>query len=125
MIYRPLLGVTAIGACALGLLLLLAPKVYLTLYVPSYSADMAFAAQRLAPAVIGLAALLWIARGLTAGAFSTQFTLIAACVWFGVAASGVFHFATGVATANILIAASLEVILGLLFLLASRQMRNA
>ena len=122
--YRPLLSVVGIFAVLLGFVLLCAPMVYLSLYIAAPTADMAFPAQRLSPAIIGLGALIWAARDLPAGPIPATFTLIAAFVWFGVAATGLFHFATGVATFGILVAALTEVILGALFLLASRQIRH-
>jgi len=123
--YRPLMTVVGIVAMVLGVLILFAPRLYLSLYVPGYAPDMAFAAQRLAPAVIGLGALMWVVRDLPAGAVASKVSLIAALVWAGVAATGVFHYATGAASFNIVIAAASEVILALLFLVASRQMRTA
>lgn len=122
--YRGLFSVTAVFAAALGLLLIFAPQVYLSLYVTPASPEMGFAAQRLAPAIVGLAALLWIARDLPSGPFAANFALISFLVWFGVAATGVYHFATGVAGTAILIAGVTEVILGVLFVIASRQMRH-
>lgn len=109
---------------ALGLLLIFAPMVYLSLYVPDATSDMAFAAQRFAPAVIGLGALIWAARGLPSGAVAATLCLIGAGIWGGVAATGVFHYLSGIAGSSILVAASSEVILALLFLIASRQMRH-
>ncbi|KAG1655710.1 hypothetical protein GQR58_024341 [Nymphon striatum] len=70
--------------------------------------DMNFSAQRLAPAIIGVAGLLWIARDLPAGAFASSFAFIASLVWFGIAATGLYHYASGVAGISILVAALLE-----------------
>ena len=123
--YRPLLTVVGGLVVALGAFLIIAPKMYLTLYLPNYTADFAFAAQRLAPAIMGLGAIMLAARTLPPGSFPVALTLIAACVWAGVAATGLYHYATGVASVGILIAAVTEVILALLFWRASRQMRNA
>ncbi|UWQ94270.1 hypothetical protein K3728_11080 [Rhodobacteraceae bacterium M385] len=117
--YRVLYTLTGLFALALSALLLLAPRIYLSLYVPSYDPAMAFAAQRLAPAIFGLGALVFLARDLPDGAFAARFAGFAALVWFGVAGTGVFHFATGVATPMILAAAASEAALGALFLLAA------
>lgn len=117
--YRFLYTVTGLFALALSALLLLAPRVYLSLYVEDYDPAMAFAAQRLAPAILGLGALLLLARDLPDGAFAARFAGFASLVWFGVAGTGVFHFATGIATPMILAAAASEALLGLLFLLAA------
>ncbi|WP_341861717.1 hypothetical protein [Gymnodinialimonas sp. 57CJ19] len=118
--YRVLYTVTGLFALVLSALLLLAPRIYLSLYVPNYDPAMAFAAQRLAPAVSGLGVLLLLARDLPDGAFAARFAGLAALVWFGVAGTGVFHFATGVATPMILTAAVSEATLGVLFLIAAR-----
>ncbi|MCW1952137.1 MAG: hypothetical protein KIH44_012325 [Octadecabacter sp.] len=123
--YRPLLSVIGPLAILLGLVLIFAPKLYLSLYVLEYSADMGFAAQRLGPAVAGLGALLWAARGLPAGPIPATLCFIGACVWATIAATGLFHFASGVATINIVIAGISEGVLAVLFFLAGRQMRNA
>ena len=123
--FRVLFTVTGCFAIVLGIILLLWPGAYLSLYVPRYDPNMPFAAQRLAPAIVGLGALLLLARTLPAGPFATRFAALTALVWFGVAATGVFHYATGVATSNILIAGVAEVALGVLFLGAARSHRAA
>ena len=45
-------------------------------------------------------------------------------VWGGVAATGIFHYLSGTAGFSILIAAISEMILALVFFVASRQMRH-
>ncbi|MCF2904153.1 hypothetical protein L0666_04065 [Octadecabacter sp. CECT 8868] len=122
--YRPLMSVVGIFAALLGLVLVFAPLLYLSLYVPDATPDMAFAAQRLSPVVVGLGALIWAARGLSAGPVASTLCLIGAGVWGGVAATGVFHYLSGTAGFSILIAAFSELVLGLLFFIASRQMRH-
>ncbi|MCF2870495.1 hypothetical protein L0664_05395 [Octadecabacter sp. G9-8] len=122
--FKLLFTISGLFAVVLGLVLVIAPHVYLALYVPQFDEAMVFAAQRLAPAIIGLGALLLLARDLPAGPFAARFAVLSSLVWFGVACTGVFHFATGVATSAILIAALIEVALGVLFVLAARQMRH-
>ncbi|SLN14445.1 hypothetical protein [Pseudooctadecabacter jejudonensis] len=125
MMYLWVFRITGVFALALGVLLLVAPHVYLSLYVPLYDPiNMPFAAQRLSPAIIGLGALLLLASSLPQGAFAARFAMLAALVWFGVAGTGVFHYLTGTATWNILVAAGTEVILGVLFLTAARSHRT-
>lgn len=121
--FKPLFTVSGVFVMALGVLLLAAPQVYLSLYVPRFDPDMVFAAQRLAPAVIGLGALLLVLRDLPKGVLAARVAAVGAAVWLGVAATGVFHFATGVATVGILVAAASELILAVLFLVAARQMK--
>ena len=123
--YRALYTVTGLFAVLLGVILVLIPQLYLSLYLALYDPAMGFPTQRFAPAVIGLGALLLLARDLPAGRFTTRFAGIAALVWFGVAATGVYHYATGIATEAILVAAVTEVILGALFLMAARSKREA
>lgn len=121
--YRVLFTVTGLFALALGVLLLVAPQAYLSLYVQIEGVQSLFAAQRLAPAIAGLGALLLLARSAEAGPFASRFAALTSLVWFGVAATGVYHFTSGVAGPAILVAAASEVVLGLLFLLAARQIR--
>ena len=125
MMFKPLFTFVGLFTLVLGVILIVAPRAYLSLYVPDFQVSMVFAAQRLAPAIIGLGALLLLARDLARGVFAARFAALMSLVWFGVAATGVFHYATGVAAAGILIAGVTEVILGTLFVIAARQMRPA
>lgn len=108
-------------AAGVGVILVVAPLVYLSLYVAEPTPEMTFAAQRLGPAIAGLGVLLFLARDLPAGRFAIQFATVAALVWIVIAATGVFHFLTGVATQAILIAAATEVAMAALFLIAARE----
>ncbi|WP_296420499.1 hypothetical protein [Pseudooctadecabacter sp.] len=125
MMFRALFTVTGLFALILGAILLAAPQVYLSLYVPQYDPDtMPFAAQRLSPAIMGLGALLLLASPLPPGPFASRFAALTALVWFGVAATGVFHYLAGTATFAILVAAVSEIVLGLLFGIAARNHRT-
>jgi len=122
--YRGLFTLVGLFALLLGAILLLAPRAYLSLYVPVYDPiNMPFAAQRLSPAIGGLGALLLLASTLPPSLFASRFAALTAVVWFGVAATGVFHYVSGTATFAILVAALTEVILGALFLVVSRSHR--
>ncbi|MEO0502714.1 MAG: hypothetical protein AAFZ14_05270 [Pseudomonadota bacterium] len=125
MLYRPLYAATGVFAVLLGGLLLVAPELYLDVYLTSPDASRAFAARRLAPAVIGLGAVLFLMRSLGPGPVSVRFAVVTACVWFGVAATGVYDFSTGTAQGSILVAAAIETLLGILFLAAARGLRSA
>jgi len=125
MLYRPLFAAAGVFAIALGVLLLVAPELYLDAYLVAPDDSRAFAARRLAPAVMGLGAVLLLMRSLAPGPVLIRFSGITACVWFGVAATGAYDFATGTAHGSILIAAVIEVVLGGLFLLAARGIRGA
>lgn len=121
--FKPLFTLVGAAGVLLGIVLIIAPRAYLSLYVPEFEDAMGFAAQRLSPAIIGLGALLILARDLPRGAFASRFATLTALVWFGVAATGVFHYFSGLATVGILVAGGTEIILGLLFVIAARQMR--
>lgn len=121
--YRRLFGVSGVFLIALGAVLVAVPHLYLSLYT-AFTPDMAFPAQRFAPAIVGLGALLLLARDLPKGAFAARFAWLSSLVWFGVAATGAVHYFTGVATSAILIAAAIEVALGVLFLHAARTART-
>ncbi|WP_439142731.1 hypothetical protein [Pseudooctadecabacter sp.] len=124
MMFRILFTITGAFALVLGVILLMAPQAYLSLYVPQYDpVNMPFAAQRLSPAIMGLGALLLLASTLPPGAFASRFSGLTALVWVGVAATGVFHYLTGTATFAILVAAGSEIALGVLFGLAAHSHR--
>ena len=125
MLYRPLFATSGVFAVLLGGLLLVAPELYLDVYLTSPDASRAFAARRLAPAVIGLGAVLFLMRSLGPGPVAVRFAVVTACVWFGVAATGVYDFSTGTAQGSILVAAAIETLLGILFLVAARDLRSA
>lgn len=124
-LYRSLFTIIGIAAMALGVVLIVAPGLYLSLYTDAFGPEMAFPTQRFAPAVVGLGALLLLARDLPAGPFAARFSLLSAMVWFGVAATGLYHFSIGAAQASIVVAAGTEVILGALFVIAARQCTRA
>lgn len=123
--YRSLMSFVGIAVFALGLVLIFWPSLYVSLNVPVYSDAMAYPAQRFGPAIVGLGALIWSARTLPPSPFTAQLTMISALVWLGIAATGVFHYMTSVANINIIYAAISEVVLGVMFVLTSRQISNA
>jgi hypothetical protein len=123
-LYRLLFGVVGVLAALLGAVLIVSPETYLGLYVTDYTPDMAFAAQRLGPAIVGLGALLVLLRDLPVGPLAVRIAGVAALVWLGIAATGVFHYLSGVAGGSILVAAATEVSLSILFLVAAAQARG-
>ncbi|MEL6959138.1 MAG: hypothetical protein AAGL89_09340 [Pseudomonadota bacterium] len=116
---------TGLFCIALGALVIMAPRTYLTLYAVSYSPEMDFAAQRLGAGLIGLGGFMGLIRLLPPSPLALRFALMVALVWVVTALTGVLHFVTGVATANILIAAALEVGLAALFVFVGLRHRNA
>ncbi|MFP7572093.1 hypothetical protein ACGKZZ_15090 [Marivita sp. S2033] len=122
---RWLLLFTGCFAISIGLVLLIAPQSYLGLYAVNYTPDMDFAARRFSPAVLGLGALLLIARNLPGSRFLANLCLITGLVFLGVAATGLHAWLGGTARATILIAAATEVTLAALFLVAASQIRKS
>ena len=120
---KPLFALTGLAAIALGLVLLAAPQLYLGLYIAAPEQAAQFPAQRFAPAIVGLGALLFAARDLAPSPFAARFAAIAAAVWFGVSATGVMHYLSGTAGVAIVVAAGSEIVLGALFLAAAKQLR--
>ncbi len=122
--FKLLMTIVGLFAGLLGVVLLVMPQVYLSLYVVDYTPQMDFAAQRFAPVVIGLGALLFSVRNAAPSPIVVALTGIAALVWFGVAGTGVFHYATGIAGASILVAAASEAVLGVIFAVTFWQIRH-
>ena len=108
-------------ALLLGGLLLVAPGAYLDLYMMNPDVSRTFAAQRLAPVVAGLGGLMLVLRALPDGPVIRQVCLLTALVWFGVGATGIYHYATGVAGVAILWAAAIEAVAGGFFLVAAQR----
>lgn len=118
--HRPLLLATGVFVTLVGSLLLFAPQVYLRLFVVEYEAGMDFAARRFAPAVLGLGILALYARNLPQGRFLTVFCLVTGLAFLGVAATGLHAWSNNLAQPAIVVAAAIEVILAILFVLAAR-----
>jgi len=113
--FKVLLMVIGAFICFMGAMLLIAPELYLSLYAVNYSEPMDFAAQRFAPIVIGFGVMLFVARNVVPNEVIIALTGVTSLVWLGVAATGVFHFLTGVAGPLIMVAAGLEAGLAVLF----------
>lgn len=113
---RVLFLATGVFVILIGAVLLVAPEIYIRLYIVEYAPGMDFAARRFAPALVGLGALLLFARDLPSGRFLTALCAITGVVFWGVAATGLHAWSTDVAKPSILVAAAVEVILGALFL---------
>lgn len=118
--HRALFATVGVFVGVIGLILLLIPGSYIEVYAVAYDPNMTFAARRFAPALIGLAAILLLARTLPTGPFLSTLCLISAIVFLLVATTGVNAWATGVAKPAILYAAALEVAIAALFLWAAR-----
>jgi len=123
--YKILLRIAAAVVGLIGCVLLVAPELYLSLYAVSYDAHMDFPSQRFAPVLVGVAGMLIVLSNQPPSRTLSQICLIAALVLFAVALTGVYHFAQGVASVSVLVAAASEVGLGLALLLAQKSARGS
>jgi hypothetical protein len=119
--FRIAASVTAVVFLALFVILLVAGRAYVTTYGVTPGDGAAFLARRAAPLFAGLAVILWMLRDLPVGAARDGICYGLALIWFGIAATGIFAFASGQASGTILIAATAEVIGGLVFLIVRRR----
>ena len=122
--FKPLFTVTGLFAVVLGVLLLASPETYLSLYALDYTPAMNFPAQRFAPVILGVGALLLLARDVPPGPFAARFSMLVGATWFLVAATGVYHFATGSFATSLLVAAGLELLLGVAFMIAAQRHKS-
>ena len=123
--HRALFSVVAVFLALIGLVLLLNPESYLSIYVIDYDTGMDFAARRFAPVVLAMAVVLWLARNLSDFVFVKQLCWMAVLAFWAVAATGVHAWATGQAGAAILVAAATEVVVGALFVVAATRLAKA
>lgn len=89
MMHRALFFATGLFVLLIGVVLLIAPQVYMQLYAMQYHPGMDFPARRFAPAVLALGAVLILARSLAPGPFLASLSLVCALAFLGVAATGV------------------------------------
>lgn len=125
MPHRIVLLLTAAFVILIGAILLIAPEVYLQLYAADYLPGMDFGVRRFAPAVLGLGALLFLARDLPVGRFLVSLCLLTGLVFWGVAGTGLHAYLTGAARHTIMIAAAVEIVIGAVFLTTSRSLSRS
>lgn len=123
--YRTVFSLVGAAATALGIVLMFAPETYLDLYLLAPQDGRGFAARRLSAVVIALGVVLILVRDLPPGLRAVQFAVLTACVWFAIAATGLYAYITGTANSYILIASVSEAILGVLFLICAQKARRA
>jgi hypothetical protein len=113
--------VSAIVFLALFGLLLVDGRLYVATYGVPQDAGADFLARRAAPLFLGLAVILWMLRDLPVGATRDALCLGMVPLWFGIAATGVYEYATGQASAAVLVAAAAAILIGGVFLVARRR----
>lgn len=117
---RGLFIFTAFCCLALFLLLVSSGGYYAETYGVTGDAGAVFISRRASPMFLGLAALLWMARDLPRGPGRDAICIGMAVMWAGIAVTGVYEFATGVAKPAILLAAVAETGLALGFVVLRR-----
>lgn len=122
--HRGLFLLTGGFLIAVGLVLLVAPQAYVSLYAVDYAAGMDFPTRRFAPAVLAMGAVLVLARARAPEPLLQELSLIAAAAFLAVAATGLHAWLTGVARPTILAAAAIEALLATVFLAVWLRMRN-
>lgn len=119
--YRLACRITAVLFVILFGVFLLAPGVYMALYgVPADAGGM-FLGQRASPMFLGLALLLWLLRDQTVASVQKAVALAMITIFAGIAATGIWDFATGIANATILLAAAGELVVAGAFVIVLRQ----
>ena len=109
---------TAVLCVGLAAVLLVAPGLYVGLYTVPADAGAVFLGRRAAPLLLGLAVFFWALRDAGPGPLQDATALAAAVSFIGIAVTGVWAFLGGTASPAILVAAGIEVAIGLAFLLA-------
>ena len=121
MTYRTAASLVAVVCAVLALLFILAPHLYAPTYGVEADTGAVFITRRAGPGFLGLALILWVSRDAPASKLRGGVAMGAALCFAGVAATGVFDWARGVASASILIAAVSEVLLAVVLIYTSRN----
>ena len=95
-----------------------APGGYASLYGVAAGTGGLFLGRRAAPLFLGLAVFFWALRGVGPGPLQDATAWAAAATFIGIAVTGVWAWLGGTASFAILVAAALEVAIGLAFLMA-------
>ena len=118
MIFGLLCAATSALCVALCAVFVIAPGAYTALYGVAADAGGVFLGRRAAPLFLGLAIFFWALRGVGPGPLQDATAWAAAATFIGIAATGVWAWLGGTASFAILVAAAIEVAIGLAFLLA-------
>ncbi|MFN3663096.1 hypothetical protein [Yoonia sp.] len=120
-LFRRSASVTALGCLALCGMLFVNGGQYAATFGIAPDQGAGFVARRAAPVFAGLAVMLWLLRDLPKGSARDGLCIGMVVLWWGIAASGIAEYVTGQAGSTILIAAMVEVIVGLVFVIARRR----
>ena len=113
-----LCAATAALCLALFAVFVIAPGAYTQLYGVAADAGGLFLGRRAAPLFLGLAVFFWALRGTGPGPLQDATAWAAAVTFIGIAVTGIWAWLGGTASFAVLVAAALEVTIGLAFLLA-------
>ncbi|MBQ2261019.1 MAG: hypothetical protein II336_06600 [Loktanella sp.] len=119
--FRILASVTALACLALCGMLLVNGAQYVATFAITPDQGARFVARRAAPVFAGLAVILWLLRDLPAGTARDGLCYGMAVLWWGIAATGINEYFSGQAGGAILIAAGVELVAGLAFVIARRR----
>jgi hypothetical protein len=109
---------TAVLCVVLFAVFLIASGLYVGLYGAPADAGATFLGRRASPLFLGFAVFFWLLRDIRMGPLQDGTALAAALTFAGIAATGIWSYATGSASFAILVAAGLESAIALAFLLA-------
>lgn len=116
MPFRLAATLTAIVCAILFPVLLLAANGYMATYGVDSNASAAFMSRRAAPVLLGLAVILWMARDAAPTPERRAISVGVILCFAGIAATGIYEFATGFAGWTILVAAAGELVIAAVFL---------
>lgn len=115
MTYRLAATLTAIIYVILFPILLLVPDSYMATYGVTSTDAAAFMSRRSAPVLLAFAAVLWLARDAEPSPARRAICAGVIVCFAGIALTGIYEFATGLAAWPILIAAAGELLVAAVF----------
>lgn len=119
--FRIVASLTA-GVCLiLFVIFIVFPENYVSTYGVSPDPSAAFVVRRASPMFAGLALILWMCRDVAPSTLRTALGVGLAVIFGGIALTGIAEFRFGTANAAILVAATGELLIAALFLIAIRR----
>lgn len=115
MTFQLVCRITAIIGLILFVVLLTVPGSYTATYGVAADQGGVFMARRASPLFLGIAVLLWMLADQTDAAVQRAISIAMVATFVGVAVTGLFAFATGVASSAILLAGLGELIIAAAF----------
>lgn len=116
MTFRLAASLTALICAILVPILLLEPASYMGTYGVQSTDAADFMSRRAAPTLLGFAVLLWLARDADPSPIRRAISAGVIVCFAGIAATGIYEFATGTASWAILVAAAGELVIAAVFL---------